>query len=50
MRAWIEPNDAPEYRIDIDVHEDGHLIRATSYISRPFQWTIEDLEPIDYGE
>lgn len=51
MRAWIEPNDDPHYRIDIDIYEDDVLIKATSYISRPLQWTIEDIEPIDdYGE
>lgn len=45
LRAWIEPNDSPEYRLDIDVYEDGYVIQATSYIHRPLQWTIEDISP-----
>ena len=50
MRAWIEYNDDQTYHIDIDEYENGQLVKATSYLHRPLQWTIEELEPIDYTE
>lgn len=50
MRAWIEPNDDPVFMVTIDEYDQGVLEKSTSYISRPFQWTIEDIEPIDYAE
>lgn len=50
MRAWIEPNDDNQYQIDIDEYDNGILIKAISYIHRPLQWTIENLNPPDYTE
>lgn len=50
MRAWIEPNDDPTYMVRIDLYEDGNVTRSINYISRPFQWMLEDIEPIDYAE
>lgn len=50
MRAWIEPNDDNQYQIDIDEYDNGILIKSTSYIHRPLQWTIENLTPPDYTE
>jgi hypothetical protein len=50
MRAWIEPNDDPTYMTTIEIVEDNNVIQSTSYISRPLQWTIENLTPPDYTE